>query len=211
MNNIIVQQKTANNNAIERIRLHDTVKPCIIALLFDSKPSRTTNNYNMLSHALKLAFFVPKNRQGWLSSKGINPVLGIKNQVLIAIYGRVKAWNTIPNLLGNICSRVVAISDTRPPVTKAGGITKTTMEGNKMSSNPNLLANNSQNLAVPTTKSPFFTKISLYKQSNGITATIHTKHNQKLVIGRVFASIAQLKQFLKSQNINPVLSFGGAL
>lgn len=79
-----------------------------------------TKNHERHSNVSNIAFFVPKIYQACNLLKGYMLDLGIKNEVRIPKYGRVKAQNTRPVYSGNMCNRLVAISDTRSPVTKTG-------------------------------------------------------------------------------------------
>ncbi|QKI89920.1 hypothetical protein [Thiomicrorhabdus xiamenensis] len=72
-----------------------------------------TKNRKRQSKVLNSAFFVPKL---W----GICTRIGMKNRNRISKYGRVNARIKDP-LQGKKCSRLAAISDTRPPETKTGG------------------------------------------------------------------------------------------
>jgi hypothetical protein len=81
--------------------------------------SLTKNNYTQC-HASNLAFFVPK----------IVPN-GMEDRNRISKYGRVK--ERIKDLFeGNKFNRVVAISNTRPPETKTGGLAKNNYGGQTM-------------------------------------------------------------------------------
>lgn len=80
-----------------------------------------TKNRKRHSKVFNSAFFVPKIRKEIASN-------GMKNLHHISQYGRVNA--RIKDLFGgNKCSRLAAISDTRPPETKAGGFSKLKPQG----------------------------------------------------------------------------------
>lgn len=146
-----------------------------------------TKNSNTQCHALNTAFFVPKIHQAWYLLKGIKLEFGAENKVHTLRYGRVKERNTIPICLGNMFNRVRAVSNTRPPVTQAGGLTKNSNGGLPM---PN------------TSKGAIICTIQTVHTPNGIKASIHTRYNQKATIGRLFSSIDQLQAFIQSQGLS---------
>lgn len=90
----------------------------------------TKNNYTPC-HASKLAFFVPKICQKLPGLVISHCAMGAKNRFCISQYGRVKG--RIKDLFGgNKSNRVVAISNTRPPDSKTGGLTKNNYGGQPM-------------------------------------------------------------------------------
>lgn len=90
-----------------------------------------TKNSNTPCHASKLAFFVPKICRKLPGLVISHCAMGAKNRFRISQYGRVNG--RIKDLFGgNKPSRVTAISDTRPPVTKTGGLTKNSNGGQSM-------------------------------------------------------------------------------
>jgi len=91
----------------------------------------TKNNYTQCQ-ALNMAFFVSKIQQACYLLKGNSLGLRHKNEVRILRYGRVKERNTRPVYSGNMFIRVVANSDTRLPVTQAGGSTENNYGGQTM-------------------------------------------------------------------------------
>lgn len=147
-----------------------------------------TKNHQRQRKVLNIAFFVPKIHLAWYLLKGIKLDLGIKNEVRIPNSGRVKERNTTPIYLGNMFSRLVTISNTRPPVTKTGGLTKLKSPGGQ--SMPN------------TSKGAIIRTIQAIHTPNGIKASIHTRYNQKATIGRLFSSIEQLQAFIQSQGLS---------
>jgi len=46
------------------------------------------------------------------------------------------------------------------------------------------------------------TLVQIKNAPSGIIATIHTRYNQKAVIGRLFTSFEQLKSFLLAQGLS---------
>ncbi len=150
-----------------------------------------TKNHKRQCKVLNSAFFVPKNHQGGVLTLPFGNDLSMKNQVHILKYGRVKAWNIRPNLLGNICSRVIAISDTRPPGSKLGGLTKNN--------------NGGQTMPLNTSNGGYIRQIQAVATLNGIQASIYTKHRQTQAINGLFSSMASLKQFIHKQGLNPSL------
>lgn len=155
-----------------------------------------TKNNNTQCHALNMAFFVSKIQRACYLLKGNSLGLRHENKVRISKYGRVKAQNTRLIYLGNMCSRVIAISNTRSPV-KGGPTTKNNNGGHPMPLN--------------TSKRAIIRTIQTVHTANGIKATIHTRFNQKAVIGRLFTSPEQLSQFIESQGLNSSLIGGGGL
>lgn len=90
----------------------------------------TKNNYTPC-HASKLAFFVPKICRKLPGLVISHCAMGAKNRFRISQYGRVKG--RIKDLFGgNKSNRVVAISNTRPPDSKTGGLTKNNYGGHVM-------------------------------------------------------------------------------
>lgn len=153
-----------------------------------------TKNHQRQRKVLNIAFFVPKIHQACNLLKGYTLDLCIKNEVHILRYGRVKEQNTIP-FYGNMFSRLVTISNTRPPVSKTGGLTKLKSPGG-------------QPMPLNTSKRAIIRTIQTVKTQNGIIATIHTRYNQKAVIGRVFSSVKHLQSFIQSQGLSPELLGG---
>jgi len=156
-----------------------------------------TKNRKRQSNVSNIAFFVPKIKQACNLLKGCTLDLGIKNEVRILKYGRVKAQNTRPVYSGNMCNRLAAISDTRLPVTKAGGQILLKPQGGQI-------------MPLNTSKRATIRTIHTVQTSNGIIATIHTRYNQKAVIGRLFSSIDQLQGFIHSQGLSLDLLGGRA-
>jgi len=160
-----------------------------------SNNKRLTKNTYTQCHALNMAFFVPRIQQACNLLKGCTLDLAMKNEVRISKYGRVKA--RIKDLaIGNKCNRICAVSNTRPPETKTGGFTKNTYGGQPMPLN--------------TSKRATIRTIQTVHTSSGIIATIHTRYNQKAVIGRLFASFEQLQGFIQSQGLSLELLGGRA-
>ncbi len=177
----------------------DLPSTCVIANNInplDSKPSGLTENCNTQCHALNMAFFVPKIHQAWCLLKNIKLGLSSKTNAHILNMDGLKHGIKDPSL-GNTCKRVTAFSNTRPPVSKTGGLTKNCNGGLPMPSN--------------TPKSAVIRTIQASHTPNGIKATIHTRYHQKAVIGRFFVSIHQLKQFMQDQGLNPLLVNGEAV
>jgi len=165
--------------------------------LLGSKPSGLTENCNTQCHALNLAFFVPKIQQAYYFLMGIKKEsLGAKNNAHILNMDGLKHGIQDP-LRGNKCKRVTAFSDTRPPVSKAGGLTRNCNGGQSM---PSITSKRATIRTIQATHTP-----------HGIKATIHTRYNQQAVIGRLFTSIKQLKQFMLDQGVSPSLLCLGVL
>jgi len=156
-----------------------------------------TKNHERQSNVSNIAFFVSKIQQACYLLKGNSLGLRHKNEVRILRYGRVKAQNTRPVYSGNMCNRLVAISDTRLPVTKAGGLIKLKPRGG-------------QTMPLNTSKRATIRTISAIHTQSGIIATIHTCHQKKAVIGRVFDSLDQLQGFICSQGLSLELLGGRA-
>jgi len=154
-----------------------------------------TKNYYTQCQALNMAFFVSKIQQACNLLKGYTLDLDIKNEVRILRMDGLKSGIKDP-LEGNKFSRVVAVSDTRPPEAKAGGLTENYYGGQPMPLN--------------TSKRAIIRTIHTVQTQNGIIATIHTRYNQKAVIGRLFASFEQLQGFIKSQGLSLDLLGGRA-
>lgn len=165
--------------------------------LLGSKPSGLTENRKTQCHALNMAFFVPKIYQAWYSLKGIKVGLcnlGTKNNALI--FGAMPNKDGLKHgikdpLRGNKCNRLAAISNTRPPAIKAGWQILLKPQGGQPMPN--------------TSKRAIIRTIQAIHTPNGIKATILTRYNQKAVIGRLFTSVHQLRQFMQSQGVNPSL------
>lgn len=133
--------------------------------------------------AVYSAFFMPV-RNASLNFLGL---YSIKNTSRISKYGRVDRtkYNT---QLGNTSSRLLAVVETRPPVLKAGGQHLTKPTGG------HIMPNTSKSAAIRT--------IQTINTPSGIIATIHTRYHQKAVIGRLFTSFEQLKDFIQSQGLS---------
>ncbi len=189
MNNIIANY--------HQINTHDTLGHGTTLKKHLTKARQMFNNvaltkkHNRQCKVLNSAFFVPKNHQGGVLTLPFGNDLSMKNQVHILKYGRVKAWNIRPNLLGNICSRVIAISDTRPPGSKLGGLTKNN--------------NGGQTMPLNTSNGGYIRQIQAVATLNGIQASIYTKHRQTQAITCLFLSMASLRQFIVKQGLNPSL------
>jgi len=156
-----------------------------------------TKNHERQRKVSNTAFFVSKIQQACNLLNGCTLDLGIKNEVHILKSGRVKAQNTRPVYSGNMCNRLVAISDTRPPEIKTGGqILLKPRGGHPMPLN--------------TSKRAIIRTIQTVHTQNGIIATIHTRYNQKAVIGCVFSSVKHLQSFMQSQGLSLDLLGGRA-
>lgn len=139
-----------------------------------------TKNHERHSNVLNSAFFVPKIYT-------LSVSICMKNRIRISKYGRVNGQNKIP-YVGNMFSRLVAISNTRPPVTKAGGKASLKPRGG------HAMPDTSKRAAIRT--------IQTITTPSGIIATIHTRYKQKAVIGRLFTSFDQLKSFVFAQGLS---------
>lgn len=159
-----------------------------------SNNKRLTKNTYTQCQASNMAFFVSKIQQACNLLKSCKFDLGVKNEVHILSMDGLKNGIKDP-LKGNMFNRVSAVSNTRPPEAKTGGLTKITYGGQTM---PN------------TSKRATIRTISAIQTQNGIIATIHTRHNQKAVIGRLFASLVHLENFIKSQGLSLDLLGGRA-
>lgn len=159
--------------------------------------TRLTKNQQRQSSVLNSAFFMSKIQQACHFLKGCTLDLGVKNEVRILRYGRVNEQNTRPVYLGNMFGRLLAISDTRSPV-KGGQILLKPTGGQTMP------LTTSKRAVIRTIQA-----VQTVQTENGIKATIHTRFNQKAVIGRLFTSHKQLIDFIESQDLNPSLIGGG--
>ncbi|BBP44552.1 hypothetical protein [Thiosulfativibrio zosterae] len=156
-----------------------------------------TKKHHTQCQASNMAFFVPKIDQAWLNLTAFVPDVSMKNRNHISQYGRVKA--RIKDLaIGNKCSRVMRLSDTRPPETKTGGHSTKKHHGG-------------QTMPLNTSKTALICRISTTTTPNGIQANIHTRYNQTARVGRLFASLEQLKAFIQAQGLKAELLAGGAL
>jgi len=146
-----------------------------------------TKKHHTQCHALNMAFFVPKIQQACNLLKGYKFELGSKRTFIFLNMFESKAQNKTP-LLGNMCSRVMRLSEARTPDDKSGELTKKHHGG--------------QIMPLNTSKSTIIRTIQTVHTQNGIIATIHTCYNQKAVIGYVFASIKHLQSFIQSQGLS---------
>ena len=173
----------------------NVIKKYLLVAPFAVNNKALTKNSNTQCQALNMAFFVSKIQQACNLLKGYTLDLGIKNEVRILSMDGLKSGIKDP-LEGNMFSRVRAVSDTRPPETKTGGFTKN--------------SNGGQAMPLNTSKRATISTIQTVHTQNGIIATIHTRYNQKAVIGRLFASFEQLQGFIQSQGLSLELLGGRA-
>ena len=162
-----------------------------------------TKKHHTQCQALNMAFFMPKIR-AFLCA------MGMKDRNRISKYGRVKAQNKRP-FNGNMCSRVMRLSDTRPPETKTGGLTKKHHGGQTMPNTSQAPTIGQFSISLQLPEQSFIKGFTAHYLGSCWTLTLETERGQIATIqdlhtqqAKRFHSLDRVAQWLAAQEVPAV-------
>lgn len=173
-----------------------------------------TKNHKRQRKVLNTAFFMPKIR-------AILCAMGVNSRIHISQYGRVNAQNKRPSLLGNMCSRLVAISDTRPPVNSGGQTLLKPQGGQPMPLNSQAPMIGQFSFSIELPANSYIKRFIAHGFNGSWFLTIQTEANQTATIRNTdtntpkqFDSLDSIATWLASQGVDEMTVFlsnvGGA-